>query len=133
MTTTMNLPANAIESAASYLWLDEDGLIIIINKPTALHTKADAEEGITLTYKVAGEIARPLLIDITDVRSMSREARELYANASIASKVKAVGLVTRSTMGRIVGNFFLGFNKPSVPVKLFKNHKAAKKWLMNFT
>lgn len=133
MTTTVNLPANAIESAASYFWLDEDGIIIIINKPTALHSKADAEENIVVTRQVSAEKPRPILIDMTDVRSMTREAREIYAKEGNDSRVKAIGIVTRSSMGRIVGNFFLGFNKPAVPTRLFKTHKVAKKWLMAFT
>lgn len=132
MTAIRKLPDNCIESGASYFWLDEDGIMVILNKPTVLQTRADAEENILVTRKVSAGTPRPLLIDITDIKSMSREAREVYANEGAEGKVKAVALITRSAMGRIVGNFFLGFNKPSVPTRLFNDAETARKWLLAY-
>jgi len=132
MTAVQKFPADCIESGASYFWLDEDGIMVILNKPTVLQTRADAEENILVTRKVSAGTPRPLLIDITDIKSMSREAREVYANEGAEGKVKAVALITKSAMGRIVGNFFLGFNRPSVPTRLFNDAEAARKWLLAY-
>ena len=67
MTAIQKFPADSIESGASYFWLDEDGIMVILNKPTVLQTQADAEENILVTRKVSAGIRLPLLIDITDI------------------------------------------------------------------
>lgn len=132
MTATHRLPADCLESGASYLWLDSDGILTIINKPVAVHTAADAEDGVAIAMQISAGIPRPLLIDISDVKSMTREAREIYSKVSTEARVKAVGLVTRSAMSRILGNFFMSFNRPSVPIRLFKDKEQARKWLLAY-
>lgn len=132
MVKTITLPENTIESASSHLWLDEDGILIAVNKPTPLHDLKDALENLLLTKELSLGKPRPLLVDMTGIKSMTREAREEYAKAGVDSLVTAIGLVTRSAMSRIVANFFLSFNKPSVPTRLFNNIEAAKKWLMQY-
>ena len=132
MTAIHRLPAHCVESGASYFWLDDDGILVIMNKPKALQTQGDAEENILVTRKVSAGIPRPLIIDITDIKSMSREAREVYAKEGAEGKVKAVGLVTRSAMSRIIGNFFLSFNRPTVPTRLFNDADSARNWLLKY-
>ncbi len=132
MVKTVISPDNAIESSSSYLWLDDDGILIAINKPMPAHELNNALENLELTRKISMGKPRPLLVDMTGIKSMTREAREEYAKAGIDSLVTAIGLVTRSAMSRIVANFFLSFNKPSVPTRLFNNIEAAKKWLMQY-
>jgi hypothetical protein len=43
----------------------------------------------------------------------------------------AFAILIDSSVSRVVGNFFLGINKPAVPTKLFTNEKEAVKWLIN--
>ena len=132
MSAIQKFPANFVESTASYFWLDDAGILVIVNKPVALHTKENAEEGVALAMEMSTGIPRPLLIDITDIKSMSRDAREIYAKVSAEERVEAVALVTRSAMSRILGNFFMSFNRPSVPIKLFNDADTARKWLLTF-
>src|SRR5687768_3572365 len=132
MNAIKKMPANCVESNASFFWLDDDGILVIVNKAKTLHDEADAEEGILIVRYISAGIPRPLLIDMTDVKSMSREAREIYAKESTERRVKAVGLVTRSAVSRIIGNFFLSFNRTTVPTKLFRETEPAKKWLLSY-
>ncbi len=132
MVKTITSPDSAIESGSSHLWLDEDGILIAVNKPTSLHDLKDALENLGLTKELSQGKPRPLLVDMTGIKSMSREAREEYAKAGVDSIVTAIGLVTRSAMSRIVANFFLSFNRPAVPTRLFNNVETAKKWLMQY-
>lgn len=130
MVKTITLPENTLESRSSHLWLDEDGILIAVNKPMPTHELKDALENVELTKQILKGKARPLLVDMTTTKSMAREAREEYAKAGVDSIVTAIGIVTKSAISRIVANFFLSFNKPAVPTRLFDNAEAAKKWLM---
>jgi hypothetical protein len=132
MVKTIILPENTIESGSSHLWLDEDGILIFVHKPIPAHELEDAIANIELIKDALDGKPRPVLADMTAVKSMTREAREEYAKAGVDSMVTAVGMITRSSMGRIVANFFLTFNKPAVPTRLFNNVDTAKKWLLQY-
>lgn len=132
MVKTITSPERAIESRSSFLWLDDDGILVFINKPVPVHDLQGALENLEFSKKISLGKPRPLLVDMTATKSMTREAREEYAKAGVDSIVTAIGLVTRSAMSRIVANFFLSFNQPAVPTRLFNNADAAKKWLMQY-
>lgn len=132
MVKTFTLPENAIESGHSYLWLDDDGILIAVNKPKALDTLNDALEKIAIVEQLSNGVPRPLLVDATETKSVAREAREAYAQAGTDGKVKALAVVTGSVFSSIIANFFLNFHKPSIPVKLFNSRKPAKEWLMQY-
>ena len=70
------------------------------------------------------------LVQLARVRSVTRQARTFFAsspeNLAIASRVALVGA---SPIARVIGNFFLGLNKPPVPVRLFATEAEAIAWL----
>ena len=122
-------PVDAFESSASCYSMQEDNIMHIFNKPRAVHSKQDAIENIMMLREMTRGVPPRLLIDVTHIKSISREAREVYANEGNEKRVIAVALLTRSTVGRIVGNFFIGFNRPQVPTKLFEDELKAREWL----
>jgi hypothetical protein len=132
MSDILTVPPGATESEASYFWLDEDGILCILNKPRDLHDTEDALQNVIITQDFTKDSSRLLLIDMTNIRSMSRGAREAYAQEGSRGRVKAVALVTKSMVSRIVANFFIGFNRPGAPTKLFNDNLAAKKWLIQY-
>ena len=120
---------NAVETRASFYYLEEGLLIHIINKPKDLHGIEDAKENIVALRNMSNGVPHLLLIDVTHIKSIERGARELYASEGNPHRVKAVALLTNSIVGRIVGNFFIGFNKPEVPTRLFIDERLARSWL----
>ena len=63
---------------------------------------------------------------------MSYEARHHFSVKDRDSKTCAFGILIGSTTSRVLGNFYLGINKPTVPTKLFDNEEEAIKWLKQF-
>ena len=61
--------------------------------------------------------------------SATRDAREYYAGPENAKVVLAVALLVRSSIGRMMGNFFLGINKTVFPLRLFGEPEPAIEWL----
>src|ERR1700756_4774181 len=45
---------------------------------------------------------------------------------------KNFSILIESPLSRIIGNFFMGLNKPSVPAKLFNNEQDAIAWLKQY-
>lgn len=70
-----------------------------------------------------------VLLDATKPFTVSPEARTFIASKELTSDRMAAAFVTRSLANRIVGNFFIKFNKPATPTKLFSEEAPAIEWL----
>jgi hypothetical protein len=74
----------------------------------------------------------PLLVDSRNIKSMEREARVYYAGEEGRKSVSACALLIGSPVSRVIGNFFMGLNKPLVPTRLFTSETEAIEWLRRF-
>ncbi|HET6226346.1 MAG TPA: hypothetical protein VFF27_08710 [Bacteroidia bacterium] len=73
---------------------------------------------------------------IVDARSVdvyvSKEARAYSAEFKQNDPCIAKAFIINSTANRLIGNFYINFNKPKVPTKLFSNEEKAVEWLKSF-
>jgi len=114
------------------VWLGENGIVQLNNFPNTQETLADAKENIAAVAKASQGRRLPLLADLRNLKSIDREAREYYAGNEAAKFFRACVLLIDSPVSRIMGNFFLNFNKPKFPVKLFTSESEAIEWLKGF-
>jgi hypothetical protein len=75
-------------------------------------------------------IPRPLLCDLTNVVKMTQDCRKHFAGPEHAATFSRCALIVTSPVSRIIGNFFLGLNKPLKPTRLFTNKEDGLKWLL---
>ena len=69
-----------------------------------------------------------LLLIYIDNGKYSQEARKFLSNQNtIADKI---AMVANKPLQKLVGNFFLGINRPKIPIKLFSNSLDAESWLL---
>ncbi len=121
-------PPNASLSRSGYTWLNEDGIIIALATAHEVHSLEDAIENTRINEALAAGIRRPFLIDLTKVKTMSREARAFYAGPEPQKSITAVALLTGSNIGKMVANFFIGLAKPTLPTRMFTNIEEAYNW-----
>lgn len=109
--------------------LRPDGIMHIECKPNTVMT---LEEG-KLSTRVMSEInhhqPKPLLCDLTNVIKMTRECRHHFAGPEHAAVFTKCALIIVSPISRIIGNFFLGANKPLRPTRLFNDVEKGIQWL----
>jgi hypothetical protein len=111
-------------------WLDEEGFLRGECFEGAEETLVDAEEQVREQRTMTSGHARPFLMDISRVRSLSRDARNYFARSAPAREVfSCVALVVGSPLSRAVGHFFIGLNKPEMPTRLFTSETEALTWL----
>ena len=116
------------EAAEGYL---DDGILKIKFKKK----KFDLDTAIaTVKTRLAASkgISYPVLIDATEVQSITKEARDYFATDEGVSLITASALVLNSVVGKFLGNFFLQINKPKAPLKIFTDEKEAEKWLQKY-
>jgi len=130
----MNFTAEdkVIEIAKYYTWMGNDGIVRTVAKAGAEITLEDAKENTVAVETFYYGKTYPLLIDGRKVKSISKEARDHFSLKGRKSTVSSFAILVKSPLSRIIGNFFMGLNKPTVPVKLFDDEKEAIKWLKQF-
>ena len=121
-----------IVTRTNKVWLGEDGVVRSTALSNAEETLTNAKETMAAIAKVSTGIKRPLLVDLTRAKSITREARTYYSGAEAAAHYKAVAIVAGSPVSRVIGNFYLGLNKTPTPTKLFGSEIEALAWLRGF-
>ena len=122
-----------IELKKFYTWIGSDGIARTIVKPHAEIFLQDAKENTATVETFYNGKKFPLLVDIRNIKSISKEAREHFTLKDRESVVTAYAMVLSSSLSRMIGNFFLNFHMPAVPVKLFNHEEEAIVWLRRFT
>lgn len=74
----------------------------------------------------------PLLIDITEIHSITKEARSHFSVKNRETNINSFALLTNSELGKIVANFFFSLNSPGVPARMFTDEERALEWLKNW-
>ncbi len=122
---------NAINTRCSKLWLDEGGIVHERFFPKTDFTIQDAKQSLAVGLELSEGADFSWLVDISNLKSITKEAREHFGKIE-DSHMKAVALVTSSPVSTVFGNFFLRFNKPMLPVRLFSSEIQAHDWLKSF-
>jgi hypothetical protein len=122
----VNLPRGA------RYWVEDDGIIHGTESSHTAFKFQDALESIEIIRKLAGGSNVRLLMDISNLSSMERDARAHFAREEHTAWLTAVALIIRSNLSRAIGNLFLGLNKPAVRTRLFTDEDEARAWLRTF-
>lgn len=121
-----------IETRTMWVRLDDEGVIWVRHKPQVTLELEDARELLAAEARLLPAGKHPILVDLRHVKSMTRECRRFLAGIEPAKIHTAGALVTHTPIGRALGNFFLGINKPRVPLRLFTVENEALGWLRGF-
>jgi len=121
--------SEVVDTSVSDVWLDEEGILHEVAHERAHVTLATARREVAAMKRVAGGGRYPILVDIRNSRSVTRDARQYLSGPEAAECVTAVALLTGSALTKIMGNFFIGFNRGTFPTRVFSDEGAALEWL----
>lgn len=120
-----------IETRIFYTSLEKDGYLLTRVKPGSEILLQDAKDNTAAVIEVSGGIVLPLLVDLREIKSITKEARDHFSMRGRKPNVSAVAMLIRSPVSRVIGNFFISFNNPVVPTRLFSMEKSAIEWVKN--
>ncbi len=127
----MKIPATAHDLRCYNTWMGDDGIARTKVKLNSEVTVDDARENSKVVNGFYIDEKFPLLIDARGIKSITREARSFFTTNGRDTNTMAFAILIDSSVSRVIGNFFLGINKPAVPTKLFLNENTAVQWLLN--
>ncbi len=118
-----------ISTSKATLTFIEEGIIeakYIVNITVEIE---DVKEVNSACLKMANNAPFALLVIPGEFNDATPEAREAASKTNVEGKRVAMAVVADSFSIKLTGNFYLKFNKPITPTKLFKTRDAALKWL----
>lgn len=87
----------------------------------------DEARAVDAEIKALGQGEVLSLVDLRDVDTIDRPAREFFMNQN--PNYRAVAMVAGSAPTRMLANFFLGLKRGAIPVKMFTDEADAVAWL----
>lgn len=110
-----------------------DGQVMRATFRSGCHVSgSDARGHMEIMRKMVGVRAVPVLVDMSAIGSQDREARAIYSGDLASTFTRCCALIVASPVARVIGSFFLGFNRPRYPLRLFTSHADAEAWLAGF-
>lgn len=123
---------NITELRVYSTWMGEDGIARSVVKKDAEINLDDAIANSKAVNDLFRQKKFPLLVNTTNVKSMSREARKYLSVNDRSTHITAFAVVVGSYLSMIIVNFFFKFNKTGVPAKMFTDELEAITWLEKF-
>ena len=121
-----------IEAQCAKVMWDNEGFVRAVINPRAEITLKGVKEITEARAEVSGNRKHAMLVDIGSIRYASSEGRRFAANSEVSNITTAIALLIGSPVSKVIGNFFIGLNKPPFPVKLFNVEEEAVAWLKGF-
>lgn len=131
----MNTSATIIKSVSTKIadnLLRDDGIVVVRLREGAEVDVDGLKENFGVTFQMTEGRKSPVLIDSRTLFTTTLEART-YSAAHAKNFRVAQAILIDSLAMRIMANFYVNFNKPGVPTKLFTSFDEAVKWLMSVT
>lgn len=116
----------------STVFLRNDGILEINVKENSDIGVRECEELTAVYESFLGGSKCPLLHVVGDYVTMDKEAREFASSEEGLKYSKAEAFVINSLPHKILANFYMKMQKPSVPTKFFKSKVEAEIWLLQY-
>jgi hypothetical protein len=118
------------ENEYASFWIEE-GIVFFVYKPNSVVSLEAAQKIVADRVRFQKQEDFPIYCDIRGMKSADKEARNYLAKEG-SSYARAVAVVVDSPMSKIIGNIYLGLNKPITPSRLFTDQKDAVEYLKQF-
>ncbi len=123
---------NQITLSHCTLNLRSDEILEVITVDDFSYTLKETIEYLSAESQITKGVPH-LILKIPGAHSIvDAETRRYMAQEIAFANTIAVAIVIKNMAQRIIGNFYIQFDKPAKPVKLFLNKAEAEKWLKSF-
>ena len=128
----MTKSQHKIDLVHSIIILTGEGIIELHASENHVYTIDDVKENVRAFGELTGNQKAPVLIIGGSFSSVTNETREFMATEESLKYSKAEAFLITSLAQKILVNFYIKFNKPLVPTRVFNDKIEAVKWLKSF-
>lgn len=120
----------SFENDYAKFWI-EAGVVFFVYKENSSIDLSAAKQIVQDRIQFQKQTEYPVYCDIRGMKRADKAARDFLAQEG-SSYTKVVAIVVDSPMTKIIGNFYLGLNKPTTPTKMFTDKQEALDYLSTF-
>jgi len=121
-----------IEIEEAIITLKDNGIVYVYFK-SGVVIDCDIQEKLLLSYReITKGKMQPFLFYADEQVSITKEARDNAIIIEDRAYATASAILVSNLAHRLIANFYLKFNKPKKPYKVFNRKKDAVNWLLNF-
>lgn len=120
-----------IVTRTQHIVLEDDGIVKCVVFENVLMELDDAVENVRAVGQLANGKKVPVLVDMSFAVGATKEARAYFSQPEVGEIQSASAIVVKSLMAQMLGNFFLGLNKTTFPIKIFQTEEEAREWLVS--
>jgi hypothetical protein len=121
-----------VETSVSYLTIYESGIGHMHFKDNIVMEIPNQLEHLKGLIEITQGLPAPFLVTTGKHVIISKEARDNAVLIEARSPVNAMAVVAVNLAYRLVADFYLRFNKPKIPYKVFTDIEKAKDWCKQF-
>ena len=122
---------NYFKNFIAEFWI-ENGILYLIYQQEAVVDKEAAIYLIKERHKMTNKVSYPMFVDLRGMKYITRDAREELKKGDGIKYVTAGAFLINNTIIRILSDYFIKFDKPPIPIKLFTDQEKALQWLQQF-
>lgn len=116
-------------AAGGYFELEQDIILAVPHEGYA-QRESDSRASLLEFARIVRERGRraALIVLVDSVRSQDAASRRVWAQEADPDLYCGLALVCSSALARAIGSFFVGLNRPRVPLGMFADLEAAWTW-----
>lgn len=128
------MESKVVETRCSKVWLDAFGIMHEEVFPNSDISQNDAKMAMEAVYQLQNRETHPILVDMRQIGSITREARIQYTDPELTKIINAAALLVHSPISRLLGNVMFRLHAKSVlrPMRMFTAEEEALSWLKGF-
>jgi hypothetical protein len=107
--------------------LGDEGVLYLVWKRGTVLEAADVHAAMATVNELADGAEYPMLIDIANTQSVTRQAKSVFSIRCAASRIALLG---SSPVNRVIANFAMARRTLPCPTRFFTSRNEALSWLL---
>ena len=116
-----------LDNEFAHMEIKNNILYVNLKKKEINHRVAQKIVDLRLAFVEGQDL--PILIEGLAVRDITKGAREVLSSKEANQHALALAVIVQNPVTRTIANFFLRFQHPPYPSKLFNDRESAEEWL----
>lgn len=116
--------------AFSDIYVDENDIVRLRVKSKGNVELKDAEEAFSCAQGLVSDRPLSILVDTTQLKTMTLEARKYFASKEVSSYTNACAVLVGSYVTKTLANVFIHVSRPGYPFEFFTDQNSAIAWLI---
>ena len=117
-----------LDTPVAFLSYEDDVLFVRMKEGVSLG-QTEMEQLLNKAVELTAPNKYFAIIDTTAPYDSTPEARNFYAESDFSKYRYADAFIVNSLPMRLLVNFFITFNKPKIPSKMFNSEESALAWI----